>query len=305
MGAVRHVLLATDERYAMPLAVTLRSLVDAGGGPFSITVLHDAVSPTAQRRVAGTLDHAEHDLRWVDLSDSDVGDTAAFHLPPAAYYRLLAGDVLDGSIERVLYLDTDVLVCDDLEPLWEVELDDAVVAAVRSMNYPSLGTRGACDHWRDLGIDPRAPYFNSGVMVIDLERWRRAGIGERSLEYLRSKYANLRTADQEGLNVALESQWAELAPRWNQQSPILDDQHGAHLIHSADEVDDARDRPAVIHFLDRPKPWHRDCVHPRRERWRQVAATTAFAPISLERTPWSDEARWRIKRAASALVKGR
>ena len=75
-------------------------------------------------------------------------------------------------------------------------------------------------------------------------------------------------------------------------------------MYSDQQVEAARIDPAVVHYTDRPKPWHRECTHPWASQWLEVAAETEFAPIALERTPTSYVIRRRVKRAASALLKG-
>jgi lipopolysaccharide biosynthesis glycosyltransferase len=85
----------------------------------------------------------------------------------------------------------------------------------------------------------------------------------------------------------------------------LDDRKGAHLLYDDATLERARHDPAIVHFSDRPKPWHRDCTHPLRDDWRRVANDTSFAPVALDATSISAIARRRLKRAAAALIRGR
>jgi lipopolysaccharide biosynthesis glycosyltransferase len=304
-GAVRrHVIVATDEGFAMPTAVTLRSLVTNGGGPFAITVLHDAISEDSRHRIAASLGDHDVELAWFDISKFDVGATTGTHLSRAAYFRLNMNAALPADARRVLYLDVDVLVRHDLTPLFEMDLDGHVLGAVRSVHFPNLATRGAVWHWRTLDLDPRAAYFNSGVLTIDMDRWREVDISATTLAHLRSPHCG-RGADQEALNVALNGNWQPLAPSWNQQTPLLNDDHGVQLIHTDEEIRAARTDPAIVHFQTRPKPWHRGCTHPWQNEWLEVAARTAFAETTeqSQRSPRGELVR-RSKRAASALVRG-
>lgn len=288
----------------MPTAVTLRSfLAHNGGEPTDIVVLHDGVSAQSQQLVERSLEAGAYRLRWVDGRNERLATVPAFHLPRPAWFRLLAAEVVPAPEGRVLYLDTDVLVCAPLTDLWDANLDGAVIGAVRSVNFPSVSSWGAFDHWREHDVDPRAPYFNSGMMLIDVARWREAEVTERAMTFMRSGHNT--GGDQQALNVVLCNRWRELHPRWNQQTPLLDDRRGVQLMYDDDTIATARDDPAVIHFLDRPKPWHQDSTHPARERWRAAAAETAFAPITLERTRLLRELTWRVKRAGIAIVRGK
>ena len=298
--------VATDASFALPTAVTLRSLLTSAGpdGDIEVTVLHDDVPIDLRRRVDASLPPEAPDVRWVAADVSPLGTLPPSHLPRATWFRLLAVEVLPPEIDRFVYLDVDVLVRRSVVPLWSIDLGGSVLGAVRSVNFPSFGTWGAFDHWRRHGIDPRLPFFNSGVLVVDTRAWEQGCTSERILEVLASGDIH-GGADQQTLNVVLAGRWAELDPMWNQQTPLLDDRRGGHLLYDDETIERARTDPVIIHYLDRPKPWHVDSAHPEREAWRAAAAETAFAPIRLERTPRLREAQRRMKRAASVVVRGR
>jgi lipopolysaccharide biosynthesis glycosyltransferase len=299
-----HVVVATDENFAMPTAVTLRSLVQNGGGPFAISVIHDGLTTDARDRITASIDNGEGTLEWLDVSDFDVRPTTASHLPDSTYYRLRLADALPDDVARAVYLDVDVLVCRDISPLWEEDLGNNTIGAVQSVHFPFIGSLGAIRDWRILGLDPRGAFFNAGVLAVDVARWRSEAVADATLDYLRSPHCG-HGADQEALNAVAAGHWHPFAPALNQQTPLLDDGYGAHLIHSDDEIDTARTDPAIIHFQTRPKPWHRDCPHPWKNAWTAVARQTAFDNIVdlRQRTP-RDELRRRTRRAASALVRG-
>ncbi|MCA0293499.1 MAG: glycosyltransferase family 8 protein [Actinobacteria bacterium] len=303
---IRHVVVATDENFIIPTATALRSLSLNDSGMVTVWVLASGVPDPERRRIEQSVVGTMTAIEWVDMESAQLGDTSGSPIGRATYFRLAIGDLLPSSVRKVLYLDVDVLVVDSLAPLWDRPLEQhQVIAAVRSVHFPSMCTYGAMDHWPQLGLDPRAPYFNAGVMMIDLEGWRALDVGRRCLEHLASPLANGSLADQEALNVVLAGRWGELDPRWNQQSPFLERNRGVEALYPDEVIRAAREHPAVIHFLNRPKPWHRDCTHPARGAWQAVANDTAFAPIALERTSVTAQAKWRIRRAASALVRGR
>ena len=305
MSGGRHLVVATDATFALPTAVTLRSLLSQSGvdSGIEVTVLHDDVSRDVQRLVDASLPAGAPPPRWVPADLSALGHLPPSPLPRATWFRLLAIEVLPPDVTRFVYLDVDVLVCRSVAPLWEVDLGGRPLGAVRSVNFPSMGTWGAFDHWRRHRIDPRLPFFNAGVLVVDTQVWTAADTTRRIIDLMGS--GDIHGGDQQALNVALAGSWTELDPIWNQQPPLLDDRRGGHLLYDDETIDRARTDPAIIHFLDRPKPWHVDSSHPAREAWRAVAGETAFAPIHLDHTARWEDARWRLKRAAAALVRGR
>ncbi|MCO5321153.1 MAG: glycosyltransferase family 8 protein [Microthrixaceae bacterium] len=299
------VVVATDAGFAMPTAVALRSLIMSGGGPFRVTVIHDSVDEQLQMRIRRSLPASDHELSFIDSTPFVVNRSRSNHLPVATYFRLFLADVLPQCRGRVLYLDVDVLVRRDVTALWDLDVHDNALAAVQSVHYPFVATRGAVNDWRKLGLDPATRFFNAGVMLVDLERWRGADVKRSALSYLESDSLG-GGADQEALNVALSGRWEALTPTWNQQTPLLSDHHGAHLIFSEGEIDEARSDPAIVHFQTRPKPWHRGCTHPWRQDWLECAANVEFDGIEGRRERrLPAEARWRARRAASAILKGR
>lgn len=303
MGPTSHIVVATDDRFGLPTAVTLRSLSVHNSRPVTVWILAHSVRAETKRRVESSVEDGVT-IEWIDLDGSSVENVPDSGLGSASLFRLLVGEVLPETVARVLYLDVDTLIEDDVQPLLQADMCE-MAAAVRSVHFPVVSTYGAIDNWPHLGLDPRSAYFNSGVLLLDLVRWREEDIGQKALHHLRSPYSRGNLADQEALNVALAGRWEELEPRWNVQTPFLADNRAIHVWWSDEQISEARQRPAVVHYLDRPKPWHRDATHPWKDRWRAVAAETAFAPIDLERTLWRSEVQWRVRRAASALIKGR
>jgi len=108
---------------------------------------------------------------------------------------------------------------------------------------PLASSRGGIQSRSSLGISDHAKYFNAGVMLIDLARWRAARVADSALNYLRAHWKSVAFWDQEGLNVALAGQWMELAPRWNRNVSVPGDR-------ALGAVDGS-----ILHFAGRLKPW--------------------------------------------------
>jgi lipopolysaccharide biosynthesis glycosyltransferase len=300
-----HVVVATDERYAMPTAVTLRSLLIHGGGPFHVTVLHDSISEETRNRILRSLPASDVEVSWVDAGDLDVRASRRTHLTVATYFRIWVADVVPAAAELALYLDVDLIVRRDLAELWAWDLNGCAVAAVQSVNYPFVATHGAVNDWPLLGLAPDTPFFNAGVLLIDLDRWRSEEVKRRALEYLRSPHLGA-GADQEALNATLAGRWSQLPPVWNQQTEMLSHHQGADLLFPHADLRAARDDPAIVHFQAWSKPWHRGSRHPFQGEWSQHAARVHFEKVSnIRERSLRDEARWRVRRAACALVRGR
>lgn len=194
---------------------------------------------------------------------------AALKLPVRAHYsidnytRLWVAEFFPASVGKVLYLDSDMIVVGNIGGLWRADLGDAVIGAV---TIPG-STRCAA-----FGIPEKYGYFNSGVLVIDLARWRREGIFTRLIDYLDANADKIVDADQDVLNACLYDRRLPLPYIYNAISPFFFDYHPMGM--SAAELEAVRDQARIIHFNGASKPWSYMCRHPRRaDYWRYLART--------------------------------
>jgi lipopolysaccharide biosynthesis glycosyltransferase len=239
------VVLACDNAYLMPLATTLRSIVEANhlSWPVKVHVLSDGISESSRRKVLNSLPDGSASIHWRPVDLAAFRDfSTIYYVSKMTYTRLLIPTLFPDTISRVLYLDTDLLVLDDLTPLWETDLNGSVIGAV-------------LDSGIDLLLKPGEPlsqqmprvqeYFNAGVLLIDLERWRQNHISEKALAYLAS-HPHSPCMDQDGLNFACDRLWEKLDSRWNFQD---------HLHKSISQIP-SEQRPGIVHFVTCRKPWN-------------------------------------------------
>jgi lipopolysaccharide biosynthesis glycosyltransferase len=269
----RHVIVfACDVNYAMQLATTLRSLADAVPNVtgLDINVLTDRFPPELRTRVSHSLPAGAAPINWVDVDLEPFRDFSTLaHISKMTYARLLIPHVVPPTVSRLLYLDADLLVLDDLDPLWTIDLEGRPVAAVLDVLDP-LMKRG------DSGLRtaPRVrDYFNSGVLLIDLASWREEELSERAIDYL-GRYPQSPFKDQDALNVACDGLWKELDPRWNFQD---------HFHTNIADIDDSQ-RPAIVHFVTSNKPWKPDSVSVNASLYNSFRNRTQFAKSYRERT---------------------
>ncbi len=301
------VLCAADDNYVQPLAVTLHSAVAAlkRGKHLHVLLMDGGISEVNWIGLKETLAGLPISIHVVRPDRNEIADLGiSHHITHTAYFRLLAARLLPASIDKIIYLDSDVLVRDDLTELWNYDVGDQYCLAAVDIACPFIDARKSdprfrgsipylaelspVRNWRELGLEGAAPYFNSGVMVINLKRWRDERIEEQLLACLRENSRYVWCWDQYALNVVFAGQWRPLPPRWNQ---------GAHLFEYPDEtcspIDplefaEMRDNPALIHFTTEFKPWHYRIIHPWRDTWFE----------SLDQTAWTN---WRPTKSRFSL----
>ena len=170
---------------------------------------------------------------------------------------------------RLVMLDADLLVTADLAGLWRTDLAGQALGAVRDFAYPTLGTRFPAVE------EPDRPYYNTGVLLVDLKAWR-----ERDLTQLAQNQLVMNRPgqgpycpDQDAMNLALADHWQELDPAWNAQMIAL--QHieqwpdSAWKQHLQPRARELFERPYIRHWPGPYKPWqnHPDCDIPFRQEY--------------------------------------
>jgi UDP-glucose/galactose:(glucosyl)LPS alpha-1,2-glucosyl/galactosyltransferase len=194
----------------------------------------------------------------------------------SAWYRILLPNLLPG-IGRVLYLDSDLLILDDLQALYDIELGDYYLAAV---TQPTLAQ--VLPRLRDtLGLPDADSYFNSGVMTLDLGRLRSTDTVAQVLAFINERRGPMPWADQDPLNAALHDHRFHLSPRWNLMTPVFE-LPASMMPWSEADIRAAIADPAVIHFIGEHKPWHYRCRHPYRGRYFEFLAETPWKGKPIE-----------------------
>ncbi len=292
------VYFAVDNVMAVPLAVTIESIL-ASKAPDTHLDLHvlscgiwgtskAAISKMVGKRADITFHELGRDI-YRRLDALWLGTARA--VPPAVFARLVAGSVLPARVRRAIYLDVDIVVRRDLQPLWKEADAGAPIVAV--IDLPN--DRRSASILENLSVTDRdaydlradTPYFSAGVLVLDIEV-QRAGAETAIIEIMR-RNPNLKFADQDALNAYFAGRVSLTDPRWNQMEAAYWDLAPERQPHDAEAIEQIRDDPHLIHYTGRPKPWMRGCTHPRLAEWN-----TAFA-----RTPWAKSFRMPAREAAT------
>ncbi len=210
--------------------------------------------------------------------DSDF-DTAGWNEIILA--RLLMGRFLPRNIERALYLDGDTIVRQGLNALWETDLSDCILGAVRE---PTAD----CKRRAALNI-PDMHYYNSGVLLIDLCAWRNESIENVLLAYCRLHKAELFASDQDAINGALAGRIKELSPAYNYVNSFKFYPYTAlaKMVKPASyipisEFTQAITNPVVVHYLGEERPWRRGNTHEYRNEYLRYLSLTPFSDTPME-----------------------
>ena len=234
-----------NEQYALPLVVMLTSLTERLRPEYRATVylIHQHLGRETLDAVGAIVDTREVRLSGACLDALPRDRT----FPPEAAAPLLLPEVLPPDLEKVIFLDADILVLDDVSPLLTIPLEGCALGAVADPAIPYCQSARGVKGWRERQIPSNSPYFNAGVLLVDLEAWRRRHVAERAIEYIRAVGDRVDYLHQEALNATVWDDWLPIAARWNVAATA-----GSWFDPTPD---DAVSSPAIVHFSGRMKPW--------------------------------------------------
>jgi lipopolysaccharide biosynthesis glycosyltransferase len=247
-----------DERYALPLAVMGRSLMEniRPGCDATLYIVDGGITPETKRHLIASWDPERMRVEFVPPQfGHDHALPVWGRLPPLTYVRVFVPLIVPAECRKVIFLDSDVVIHTDIERLWTLEVGRHCLLAVQDPAVPFVSSRDGLQSYQALGIPRDHPYFNAGVMVVNVERWRQSNVSERVMEFIRRNADELNYCDQDGLNAILWGDWGALDPRWQVQ-PRLMARRGVPLPHLDDRTRAQLNAdPWIFHFSGRLKPW--------------------------------------------------
>lgn len=276
-----NVVYASNDCYARHLAVSMYSLFDHNQvmERIRVFVLEVGLSAESRGRLQEIAEHFDRELVFIPMGDLKDRfpyevDTGGFDI--SAMGRLFVGTVLPETVERVLYLDCDTVVLASLRKLWEMNLGGRMLGAVMEPTiYPQVKEA--------IGLGKEEPYFNSGVLLIDVKRWREAEAERRLIEFYGSLGGKTFACDQDTLNGALRGQIKSISPRYNFFTNYryfhyrdLAEQSSAYRAVSKDVFLRAKRHPAILHYAGDERPWKAGNLGHYRKAYEQY----------LSMTPW-------------------
>lgn len=224
------VVTASNNNFAIMAAAFLKSIETNCATPekYVIYLLADKISASNKEKLRSS---TTLELVFIDISNEILDKielpNKVDYLPKTAYFRLMIPEIFQ-DFSKVIYLDIDVLVLADLKNLWDIDMEGKL--ALASQCFYAAHHRGL-DNFKIMGIDITSPYFNSGMLVIDVQKWREENIRGKVNEVLNTKLNLAKAMDEEGLNVVLHGKWKPIDQRWNYPPHIADEDNMPFILH--------------------------------------------------------------------------
>ncbi len=281
-----HIVVASDDNYAEFVATLLVSIFSSNAECFDRITVHllaNGITEATLRRITAHIPTGKGELLSYDISD--ISNRLGIEVPKtiaiSSYARLFIQSLLPRDISRVLYLDCDTIVTDSLTELWQTDLTDYYIGGI-------LDTLPDTVAKTSVGLGENVPYVNAGVLLINLEQWRKDNLQRRFLQFLLSYGGHVHHHDQGLINGVCRGHIKVLHPRYNLTTNYLS--HNYDILrqtntpfYSKEQIGEAKSHPAIIHFTAGflTRPWCKGSHHPFASLFRQMHAKTMWKDTPL------------------------
>lgn len=225
-----NVVCATDDNFVQHCTIMLTSLL-INNTDVNIFLLTEGLKPQNELIIKQQVEKLKGALE-IYLVDTSIiekfpmpKDTNLSHISRATYYRLLIPEILPKNVDKVIYLDCDIIVNQSIQDLWNLDLRGYALAAA-----PQIGSGYEAER---LGYPIKYGYFNAGVNVINMDYWRKKNVAKKLIGYIAANYKQIKYHDQDALNAVLYNHTFHLLPMWNMTSLV----YSYFLSHRGDKKD--------------------------------------------------------------------
>lgn len=228
------IFLASDNNYAPFVATAIASICDNTNSYCEFYVLDGGISEENKARICdlkNQFDNFSVVFVKIDTDKYFKNFIVESYITVATYYRFVIADLFP-DLEKVLYLDVDIIAQGDISDLYNIDLANYVLGAVIDQGDKLYISRLK----KNLNMDIFSHYFNAGVLLIDLKKWREDNISKKLFETEKKYRGNLLCNDQDVLNKLFENNYKELPICFNSM---------------------LTNKNAIVrHFYNKVKPWH-------------------------------------------------
>ncbi len=270
-------MVSSDDNYAQHLGAMLTSLFENFGvdkrDSLRIIVMDGGINSSNKRKLNKVGKKYSSEFDYVTVTEKPYEKLYLREgFGTAAYYKISIPEIVEE--DKVIYIDSDAIVLDDISELWEVDVSDYYLAACE--DYVDYS-------YKTYNIE-KGDYFNAGVMVINNKKWRRNNVPKKVRRWL-TKYDRLTEShDQDAFNITFHKKWLKLHPKWNLCSKYFFQTNKVRKIRK--DIDKVLAEPSIVHFstwCGCSRPWLYWSKHPyKKEYYRYLRMTPwkGFTPVN-------------------------
>lgn len=258
-----NLFFSCDDNYVPFLSVALTSIRHHSdpNRRYCIRILHTGLDQYHIQKLESGFSAHNIELLFCDITEKVASYTRQFHtrdyFSQSTYYRLFIPEMFP-ELNKGLYLDSDLILMEDVAKLYDTDMGANLVGAVPDGAVAAIGAFQ--DYVRNrLQVEP-ARYFNAGVLLMNLEAMRQFCFQQKFLQMLNAVTFKV-AQDQDYLNVICRDRVTYLDARWNTMPSGV-----------------KCNAPMLIHYNLDSKPWHRDDVEYQEYFWN-FANQSSYCPV--------------------------
>ncbi len=284
-----QIVYASDDRFAEIMGVSIVSLFENNKNidEINVYILDSCIANNNKEKIELVCQsYKRQNPIWIqakDISQELNMEVALDRGSLSQYARLFVSSVLPEHLNRVLYLDCDIIINQSIEELWNLDMKGKTIAALMD---------AFSKHYRsNIGLAPNDVMFNSGVMLIDLNRWREQKVEEKLLRFIIDRKGKIQQGDQGALNGVLSHDTFCFEPRFNSVTIFHDFTYDEMLIYrkppsfyDEKQIIRAVNTPLVIHFTTSflsDRPWIKGCKHRYVDEWMRYKEMSPWFNMEL------------------------
>ena len=294
------VVLCTDANYVQPSEVAICSICYNNEMDITFHIVTDALSRKKVEELRPVIKKWDQKVEFYTVDDKKCSylpygrSDQPTHASMASYYRLFLASLLPADVDKLLYLDCDMIVRHSLADLWQTDMRECAIAGVDDMSSMDA------DKYNTLKYYPAEGYFNAGMLLINLKYWRDNNLESEFLEFARMYPERIVFHDQDILNFVLRDRKLRLPFTYNVQDGFLYDTIHFLMWPYEEEYQEAITDPCIVHYSIRFKPWHKDCMHPWKDEYLKYLK---LAGLNVDSFPQRKENLNLYQRLRPLLVK--
>ena len=274
-----HVVSLADEAYAKYLCVTFLSILQNLNSSKEVTIKFSTLDCGITEKSKYCIECCLQSIATVNLEINWISPPSLYleerfgSLPKqlnklATYIRIDVCNLVHQESGKIIFLDSDTLVLGNIVDLWQIPLENYHTLAARDLGFPRFKYRQWKIHKFPKAFQqhhPETPYFNAGVMMIDIGQWQQHNIAEKAfreaITAVQEDPSTLECYDQDPLNLVWKGQVKEVGLEWNAQSSVF--MPNARMAQEQLNTNLAQYSPKILHYtMPHCKPWVKNCVHP-------------------------------------------
>lgn len=250
-----NIVFVTDENYFKYMLVTIESILENASGSYKICcfILDLGISLDNLKLLKNKYKNQDNiEFKFIHVDNTNLSKyKIKTHVSTAAYAKIYISDLID--VNKVIYLDCDLILNDDILNLWNEFDENVLIKAVWNpfYNYDN----------EYLGLRPNDRTFNNGVILLNLDLMRKNDSSKQLKDFLEKYHEKTKLHDQAAFNAVFKNDWVELDLKWNYQVSLINNYH-KKLNLEKNEYFNLYKKPSIIHFTSNSKPWKFRNSHP-------------------------------------------